>query len=707
MLHKALLFSAFILLILFDLTPSQAQARRSSIPAPQTTTGLQPVVAIHVSELTKALTAIPAQPPTPMGEGNTGFQWFYKSWRYDVLYESLEEALRSDGTPFVEVSDQDIAAGRLLNSDSTPHYPILFSLASEAISDDEIVPLRQYVAAGGFLFVGSSSFTRYPSGATRGDFAIGKEMGVHMVKQEVTNWIKNNRFTRQKNQRLVSAIPEGTLIWNMQESADQIPQDSLEETTIHFYNQEFKIRVTDALVIAKGEEFPILTTKGYQRGRFIYYSPFQPLIGHDGYNPSLYAYLIFRNAIEWAFQSSALPIIRLSPWQYQYDAAMIIRHDFEQDPGKIQSIGASAHYESWLGVRGDYYFCTGMLRPGTGDLAFTNPQRSSIVSSLRQAVQFDRATIGSHNGGLPTPNSPLPIDLRWTILAYSLPTPSPYIEKALSFNWHWGPDEVLDFTIPGYPSGLTYANTSIAGSFSDIEGWLAGLDNGRAGCGVHANCPRLWVSPNFNSSREKSFQILEQLGVQTAGEQKISPFPHWTLSTTSPGKHYRFVSLPVSDWFVGERIAQSIEEHTELSLKEAVDFYYDLGALLNFYSHLPAMEGNKVDSYIHYGLSKPYMWATNAVGIYDWWVIRSGISMTPTFTKRDGINIIRVTLAGSNDPEAAIEVTIPGLKAPDETNLRIFYNGRPAEGKNYRITRYGIKIKIGTTTTSLEIRYTD
>ena len=70
------------------------------------------------------------------------------------MYESLKEALRSDGTPFVEVTDADISAGRLLNADGTPRYPIVISLASEAIRNDEVVPLRSYVVAGGFLFVG-------------------------------------------------------------------------------------------------------------------------------------------------------------------------------------------------------------------------------------------------------------------------------------------------------------------------------------------------------------------------------------------------------------------------------------------------------------------------------------------------------------------------------------------------------------------------
>jgi hypothetical protein len=93
-----------------------------------------------------------------MGPGTTGYEWWTTAWQYHVAYESLKEALRSDGTPFVEVSDSDIVSGALLYSDGSPRYSILFSFASEAVDDAEIIPLQNYVNAGGFLFVGSSSF---------------------------------------------------------------------------------------------------------------------------------------------------------------------------------------------------------------------------------------------------------------------------------------------------------------------------------------------------------------------------------------------------------------------------------------------------------------------------------------------------------------------------------------------------------------------
>ena len=50
----------------------------------------QPVVAIHVSELTQALETMPAVPPTPTGPGTTGLQWWTPWWHYFVMSDSLK-----------------------------------------------------------------------------------------------------------------------------------------------------------------------------------------------------------------------------------------------------------------------------------------------------------------------------------------------------------------------------------------------------------------------------------------------------------------------------------------------------------------------------------------------------------------------------------------------------------------------------------------
>src|SRR5437868_1663291 len=168
----------------------------------------QPVVAIHDSELTRALEGMSAIAPTPTGAGTTGFQWWPTDWHYFVMPESVKEALRSDGTAFTVVGDSNIVAGLLLTN-GLPRYPIVFSLASEAIRNEEIAQFTNYVAAGGFLVVGSSAFTRNTNGTSRGDFAFANELGLHMVAPGLTNWTVNNTFTttNQPAHRLISHIP--------------------------------------------------------------------------------------------------------------------------------------------------------------------------------------------------------------------------------------------------------------------------------------------------------------------------------------------------------------------------------------------------------------------------------------------------------------------------------------------------------------------
>ena len=649
--------------------------------AQQSPTLPQPVVAIHISELTQALETMPAKPPTPTGTGTTGYEWYYTSWHYFVAHESLKEALRSDGTPFVEITDADIADRRLLHPDGSPRYPIVISLASEAISDTEIAPLRDYVSAGGFLLVGSSAFTRNPDGTTRGDFALANEMGLHMVYSSVNNWDQNFGFVKSVDHPLVFNIPSGELYWLMPLTSEEIPLGVSPSHINHGYHYVWRVTAADATVIANGYSgylTPFLTVKKYGNGNFIYHSAFQPLIGHGGYDSGMYAYLIYRNAIKWAFESANVPIIKLSPWKYQYDAAFVVRHDFENYSDMIRNIESSAAFERSVGARGDYYFCTGTLREHMGD-------KDTVIASLRRAVSTYGATIGSHNGGLKNP-----VNLSLSPLSYDY--------------WHWGPDEALDVTPAGYANGKAYAEASISKSYEDMEGWMAGLDNGRSECGTTNTCPRIWVSPCFNSTREASYDILERLNIITAGEQKISPFPHWTVSTQTAGKRYKHLTLPLSDWYSGSYVLQSLEYHTSSTMKAAVDFYYSIGALINLYGHNISNSGTLQGQYVSHCAAKPKIWATNAIGIYDWWTARSKVIATPTYNLVGNIAIARITISDVEDINTAVEVVIPNWKGTGE--FQVFFDDLLADPNDYRITQDGIKVRAGAAASSLEVRYT-
>ena len=613
----------------------------------------QPVVAVHDSELTRALEAMSATADTPTGVGTTNKQWWTTDWHYFVMPESVKEALRSDGTAFTVVGDSNITSGLVLTNGTqvVPKYPIVISLASEAMRDDEIAPLTNYVAAGGFLLVGSSAFTRNTNGTTRTNFAFARELGVQMVAPALTNWRQNNSLVKQLDHRLVSHLPAGTLAWGLPSAAEEISWgiSSSQPASNHLYlptHQVWQVQSSNATVVARGDaSYPMLLIKQFGKGYFIYYAPKQPLIGHGGWSPGMYAYLIFRKAIEWAFESANLPVAKLSVWPYPYDAAFMVRHDLENYTNQVANIAASAQFEFTNGAKGDYYFCTGTLREDAAPLYNTN----TIIAGLRQAVTNYGATIGPHNGGLKNPNN------------------TNLVHGDYDY-WHWGPDEALDVTPTNYPSGKAYALTSISNSFRDVELWLSGITNG----------PRAWVSCYFNATREDSYDNQDQLGVKIAGEQKLTPFPHWTVSTRTPGKRYATLSEPVSDWYVGGNIAQALEPwqgaHTSLTVHQAVDFYYGLGGLINIYSHnlsngalsnAAPQSANAyllVPDYITYGLNTnlhPRLWSANAVGVYQWWLQRSNAQITASYSTNGDQSITTVSIAGATDTNTAVEILVP------------------------------------------------
>jgi hypothetical protein len=645
----------------------------------------QPLVAIHDSELTRGLdsTNSPAIPPTPNGVTNTGLQWWPTNFHYHVMPESVKETLRSDGTAFVTVSDANITAGALLTN-GQPKYPILISLASEAIRNDEIAPLTNYVAAGGFLFIGSSSFTRNTNGTTRTNFAFATEMGMNMVVQGLTNWTSNNNFTKQVDHRLIDHIPGGALTWRMPTSAEEISWGTSPSHPYLAPHLIWQVQATTATVLAQGDSLPYLLVKPYGKGFFIYYAPMQPLLGHGGWAPGMYAYGTLRKAIEWAFESTKVPVTKLSPWPFPYDSAFMVRHDLEDYSDEIANIRASAIAENSVGAKGDYFFCTGTLRVDMAAGYSTN----TVITNIRDAMINYGATVSSHNGGLRNPNNP-----SLTNLDYDF--------------WHWGPDEAMDITnaISGYPNGKAYALASVSNSFNDIEGWFPGL---------MTNTMRSWVTPYFNGTREDSMDIQSQLGVKITGDIKLSPFPGWMYSTATPGKRYPILNIPVSDWYVSGQVAQSIDAlnlHTSASVHALVDYYYGMGALINLYSHTlstgqgPA--GALVPDYINYCLNTnlhPRLWAANSLGIYQWWLQRSNAVISVTTTNSaGGVSATTITVSGATDPSTAVELVLPA--GGTIAALQVKTNGVVDSGGSWRTNGQVLKVKVGTTVTNAVVSY--
>lgn len=681
--------------------------------------GTLPLVAIHDSEFTRVLDSAssPAVAPTPLGAGTTGNQWWPTNWHYFVMPDSMKEMLRSDGTAFTVIGDSNVIAGVLTNANGTPKYPIVFSLASEAMLDSEIAPWTNYVAAGGFLFVGSSSFTRNTNGTTRGDFALANAMGIHMVNPALTNWASDNFFSKVANHSLVANIPNGQLTWQFPQSSEEVswpyPVHLMQSPPDYVpYNQAhsiWQVQPADATVIASGEAYPYLLVKHYGKGYFIYYAAMQPLIGHGSWAPAMYAYGIFKNAIQWAFTTTRTPVSKLSAWPYAYDAAVLFRHDLEAIPADINSCEVSAQYEHNNGAAGDYFFCTGGLR-----LDYGTTQRNNEIASLQRAVTNYGATIGSHNGGLTNLNLSLdnieaifPTDPNWytSLNPFYFDEP-PFTTPADYDYWHWGPDELLNAAkVPaGYASATQYVTLSISNSFVDLQGWK--LTNS-AGL-------KVWASPYFNATRDGSCKILEQLGVKITGDEKLGPFPSWVVSSQTPDKKYPYITLPVSDWYIGTNIGQSMEDgHTTSTVDALVDFYYNLGGLINLYSHSssdgstpqPGGAGPVATEYLNYSLNStlhPRVWSANAVGIYSWWLQRSNVVITPSFTNVGSQSITTITVTGSANTNTTVEVLAP----ISFTGLQVYTNGVLTATNRYRVNGQSVKIQVGTSVTNAQVRYT-
>jgi hypothetical protein len=640
-----------------------------------------PIVAIHDSELTRALETTPATPPTPTGPGTTAFQWWPTDWHYFVMPESMQEALRSDGTAFTVIGDSNITAGLLLPN-GAPKYPIVISLASEAIRDDEIAPLTNYVAAGGFLLIGSSAFTRTPNGAARGDFAFANELGLHSATPGLTNWGWNQTITKTSNHRLLNHLPDGSLTWRMPLYSEELPRGYSPDHPYLAPHDVWRVTPSDATIIVQGDGVPYMAIKPFGKGYFIYTAAFQPLVGHGGFAPATHAYLIFKKAIEWAFENAKEPVMKISPWPFAYDAAFIVRHDLENLADEIAGIESSAQFERAHGAKGDYYFCTGTLRQDMGGSYDTN----AVIASLQRAIAQYGATIGPHNGGLKNPGN------------------SSLAETDYDF-WHWGPDEALNTTPPGYANGKTYALASLAASFSDLESWLPGL---------MTNGMRIWVAPYYNAVREDSYDIQAQLGVKVTGEQKLTPFPHWTVSTKSSGKRYGFLSEPISDYFVGNIVAQSLEPWpvsiTSSQLHDAIDFYYGIGGLINFYSHTLSTgvggAGQLVPDYITYCMNTnlhPKLWSANGIDLYQWWLARSPARITPTFSTNGNQSVASVAMSGATHPNTTIEFALSSSGAV--SNLQVLANGVAAPAGSYRMVGNTVKLRVGTSVTTAQVSY--
>jgi len=192
------------------------------------------------------------------------------------------------------------------------------------------------------------------------------------------------------------------------------------------------------------------------------------------------------------------------------------------------------------------------------------------------------------------------------------------------------------------------------------------------------------------------------------GEQRVSPFPHKTLSYNTLGKFYSPITLPVSNWYVGSNIAQAITDPfggyyypTMTSINAAVDFYYDHGLLINFYTHLPTNDGSIGQEYVTYSMSKPKLWSTNSVGVNDWWRLRSNVVVTPMVSAIGSSYIVTAAISGATDPETAVEVVLPPVYIG---NVTVFLDGTQASSSDFQTTTNGVKVRVGSSVAKVRVQ---
>ena len=98
---------------------------------------------------------------------------------------------------------------------------------------------------------------------------------------------------------------------------------------------------------------------------------------------------------------------------------------------------------------------------------------------------------------------------------------------------------------------------------------------------------------------------------------------------------------------------------------------------MNLYGHGSSTGGNH-KTYIDYAVAKPHMWATNAAGLYDWWVKRDPMVVTPSYSKSGETAIATAAVSGATDAETAIELVLPNWSSGVVGNLEVRLNGAPA-----------------------------
>lgn len=544
----------------------------------------EPLTAIHVSEATRA-----QWPKLPAP---------HTDWKYWHIYGFLMEALKSDGTPYVQVSDQDIAAGKLLDG-QRPRYPIVISLATACIADRTAAQIKQYVEAGGHAYVGATAWTRDEAGTLRGSadqpqFALADQLGVVPGKPVLISTARKLR-----DDPLVSHLKEeGVRNWLLPRASNSIGY-------AHPQHWAQAVTAKDARVLLASGDHPLMTIKDCGAGRFIYHAEFAPLAGYSGYVVDNYEYGFFRTAIEQAFAANRVPLVRLAPWPYPYHAAFKTRHDHFLHK-------EASDLEAKHGLKGEW-----LLRTNEAVLAGDWKHLKAIVAN--------GALVGSH-----------------TLNEYCLDTGG---YQAAYDNVHQSL-EVLAKHLGSRPRVFV-----APGMFAFRDTSLKALvDNGVVTTGDMSHGP----FPNF----ALKIHTVADYGPHAHWPLLEIPVSRYCAKPEETWGNLIFSHMESMD---DATIEKTVDLTYDLGgIINIYDHIGDPTAALRRQDR-PHPTTKHFEHYLKYGLAKPHLWKTDPLEVLAWWQKRDGLVLETTLVPQAVDRVeVRIAVAGPRDAGPfALDVTAP------------------------------------------------
>ena len=203
--------------------------------------------------------------------------------------------------------------------------------------------------------------------------------------------------------------------------------------------------------------------------------------------------------------------------------------------------------------------------------------------------------------------------------------------------------------------------------------------------------------------RDTTKQGLVNEGIVTKGDIAFGAHPHFALKIDTATDYndaarWPLVDMPATGYYGtpgGGGFAGGIWAHEITAnpygcnndgtvrpcMEKAVDFQYNLGGLVCLYDHigdnsLQNANASQFAAYIDYAQSKPYMYTTSHLDLFDWWMSRDPVRVTMSYAMPNP-SCITVNLACESNEPGPFSVEVDNL--PWDSNLAVFVDGNLSE----------------------------